>query len=342
MVSMAVERALEALCGPGRTVLVAVSGGVDSTVLLDALAEACPAHEIGLAVGHVHHGQRGEAADGDAESVRAQAEALGLRAMIERVEPGALREGRSNRERPTWQEAARAARYAALDRMAERVGAEHIATAHTLDDQAETVLMRLFRGTGPDGLGGIPERSRDGRLIRPLLEVARADVLAYAAERGLTWREDASNACDRYTRNRLRNDWLPGLARDFNPQLLRAIARLAEAQRRDAEWIEDIVEQTVRAFVCSADASGLALRVDGWSELPDALARRTVQRLLARMGGGRDVTRVHLRRALGFLRAGMRNDGPRTLELPGGLRIVAADDAFRLVRLQGRSTREKD
>lgn len=324
------------------TVLVAASGGIDSTVMLYALAEARAASRIGLAVGHVHHGMRGEAADRDAESVRVQAETLGLRFLMERVEPGSLRLGRSNRERPTWQEAARRVRYEALGRMAEAAGASPIATAHTLDDQAETVLMRLLRGTGPDGLGGIAERSPDGRMIRPVLSVSRAEIEAFAASRGLVWREDASNRCDRYTRNRLRHDWLPGLARDFNPQLLRAIARLAEAQRRDAEWIEDIVDEATDAVVYRDDDGALRLRDDGWVDLPEALARRVVRRLLVRAGAGRDVTSTHIRRAIEFLRAGVRDDGPRTLELPGGLRIHTTRDGFEVVRVDGESERKKD
>ena len=118
-----------------------------------------------------------------------------------------------------------------------------LATGHQADDQAETVLLRLLRGTGPDGLGGIPERSPDGRIVRPLLGVSRAEIERFARSRRLSWREDASNASERYARNRLRRRWLPGLTQDFNPRLLRAIGNLAEAQRRDSEWIISRVEQ---------------------------------------------------------------------------------------------------
>ncbi len=106
-------------------------------------------------------------------------------------------EGRSEAE-------ARSLRYGFLHRSAERLGADRIATGHTRDDQAETVLLRLLRGTGPDGLGGVPEHSPDGRIVRPLLGVSRAAIEGFARERGLEWREDASNARLDYTRNRLR------------------------------------------------------------------------------------------------------------------------------------------
>ena len=205
--------------------------------LLHALHGLSERGQLKLSIGHVNHGLRGAESEADEAAVRAAAAALGLPVFAQRVDPRALREGRSSRERPTLQEAARSLRYPALRGMAERAGAAHVATAHTADDQAETVLLRLLRGTGPDGLAGIPERSSDGVVVRPLLRIARAEIERYAAEQRLSWREDASNQRRDYTRNRLRLDWLPGLAAAFNPRLLRAIGDLAEALRTDAEWI---------------------------------------------------------------------------------------------------------
>jgi tRNA(Ile)-lysidine synthase len=303
-------------------------------VLLDVLSGLAPTHGLALEVGHVHHGLRGMDADQDAEAVESRANALGLGFRVEHVVPGELRENRSNRERPTVQEAARTLRYEALRRMAARCGAVHVATAHTLDDQAETVLMRVLRGAGADSLGGIPECSADGVVIRPLLTVGRKAIQAYAAECGVRWREDDSNQNDRYTRNRLRHHWLPGLSQEFNPRLLRAIGRLAEAHRRDAEWIDEMVEAaTNRLTAPSPDGrGGLELQKDGWLELPEALARRVVRRMLIRMQGGRDVSHAHIVRVLAFLRRDRLTSCPRTLELPGGLRIDATIDAVRLYR----------
>jgi tRNA(Ile)-lysidine synthase len=306
----------------GRRILVAVSGGVDSTVLLHGLHALREPLGLELRVGHVHHGLRGAEADADAEAVRALAERLALPVAWERVAPRALREGVASRVRPTLQEAARRLRYDALRRLAAEAGAERIATAHNADDQAETVLLRLLRGSGPDGLCGIPRRAGDGLVVRPLLALRRRDVLAYARSRGLTWREDSSNAETHYARNRLRRVWLPGLARDFNPQLLRSLARLAEAQQQDREWIEALVaSEAARRFELRDGV--LHLRTDGWSDTPDALARRLVRHALAQMGAGREVTRVHIDRMLHFLRAApRRGSGRRVLELPIGLRLV--------------------
>jgi tRNA(Ile)-lysidine synthase len=210
--------------------------------------------------------------------------------------------------------------------MAVETGAAIIATAHTADDQAETVLLRLLRGSGPDGLAGIPERSRDGRIARPLLAVTRAEIERFATARGLVWREDASNASGAYARNRLRNDWLPGLARAFNPGLLRALASLAEAQRKDSEWIGSHVErEALRRF--AIEQGWLRIETAGWSELPEALARRLAREALASCGSGRLASRRHLERMDAFLRRGAAH---RTLELPGGLSLVRDRSGVRL------------
>jgi tRNA(Ile)-lysidine synthase len=232
------------------------------------------------------------------------------------------------------QEAARRLRERALRRLAARLGAERIATAHTMDDQVETVLLRLLRGTGPEGLGGIAPRSADGVFVRPLLRATRADVEAYARAHGLAWREDPSNADPRYARSRLRRDWLPGLREAFNPRLLRAIAELAEAQRDEGEWIAAWVEREADRRFQPDEERPDVLRIDAkeWdaAATPDALGRRLLRTALHRMGAGRDVSRAHLDRALAFLREGRPG---RRLELPGGLALARESRGFRLGRL---------
>jgi tRNA(Ile)-lysidine synthase len=326
------ERAVRRLGLEGRRVLVAASGGLDSTVLAHALAAAAPRLRVELALGHVHHGLRGAEADADQAAVEALAASLGARCAVRRVDPRALRRGRSSRARPTLQEAARELRYAALFELADELGAAAVATAHHADDQAETLLLRLLRGTGPDGLGGIPERSPDGRVVRPLLRLPREALLEHALAHGLRWREDASNRSPDYARSRLRTRWLPGLAADFNPRLLRAIADLAEAQRRDAEWIAALV---TREADLRFSREGEWLRIDatGWQALPEALARRLAREALIRAGAGRYATRAHLERTSAFL--GSAHSGKR-LELPAGLALSKSRDGFRLGPLRRR------
>lgn len=309
----------------GRRVLVAASGGLDSTVLAHALARARTRRPAAIALVHVNHGLRGSASEADERFVAELAGELGLAFGSRRVQPGSLRAGRPSRARPTLQEAARTARYAALAELMHELSGERLATAHHADDQAETVLLRLLRGSGPDGLAGIPERADGGRLVRPLLRLTRAELEAYARVHRLTWREDASNESPEYARNRLRRH-LPTFAGNFNPQWLRAIGDLAEAQQRDSEWIaERVAAEAERRF--SVEGGWLQIDAKDFPALPEALSRRLLRAALVRCGAGRDVSRVHLLRMQAFL-AGARPGS--AIELPGGLRLRRERSGFRL------------
>ncbi|MDX1420577.1 MAG: tRNA lysidine(34) synthetase TilS [Rubricoccaceae bacterium] len=208
---------------PGAPIVVGASGGLDSTVLLRLL------HEAGAEVvaAHVNYGLRGADAEADEAFVRALAGTLGVAFDARRV---ALDKG-GNR-----QAAARDARYAFFGEVAARHGAEAVAVGHTQDDQAETVLLHLFRGTGVRGLAGMPPArpltpGSSVRLLRPLLDVPRADLDALARARGWAWREDASNASGRYRRNRLRTEVLPEIRAVFGPGVSGRIAATAERVR---------------------------------------------------------------------------------------------------------------
>jgi tRNA(Ile)-lysidine synthase len=322
----ALESAVRRLGLPGRGVLVAVSGGVDSTVLLHGLASLPQRLGLRLAAGHVNHGLRAAESDADEALAGELAGRLGVAFRACRVRPERLREGASSRARPTLQEACRRLRYDALAAQAAELGLERLATAHTADDQAETVLLRLLRGSAGDGLAGIPERSSDGRVVRPLLAATRAEILDYAGRHGLAWREDPSNHSEVYARSRLRTRWLPGLARDFNPGLLRSLGRLAEAQRRDAEWMESLVEREAQErFRVEADT--IWIEPAGWSELPEALAYRLARWALRRAGIARDVSNIQLSRVVRFLGGAVPG---RAIELPGHLVLAREPSGFRL------------
>jgi len=311
--------------------IVAVSGGRDSIVLLDGLTRVAPARGIDLVVAHIQHGLRGDESDSDERFVAEIAAQRGLRFALRRVDPHAARVGGSSRERPTLEEAARTLRRGALEDIATEFDANWIATAHHLGDQAETVMLRILRGTGPEGLAAMAPLDDSGRFVRLLLGTTPEAIDATAREQGLVWREDASNADRRFSRNRLRHDVLPELAASFNPNLLRNLANLAEAERKDLEWIEGLVREAAKERI-EVGPSGIRLAIDGWSDVPEALARRLVRLALIEAGLARDVSRAHLERVLAFLRRGRSAGRQLRIELPGGAVLARIDEAFELTR----------
>jgi tRNA(Ile)-lysidine synthase len=216
-VATAVDR--RGVIAPAESVLIACSGGPDSTALLDALARLAAPRRWRLAVAHIDHGLRTGSA-GDAEVVAALASARGLpfRSILVKVEAGG-----------SLQDHARNARHAALRTEAARLGASLIALGHTADDQAETVLMRLLAGASPAGLPAMDERERG--LARPLLRVWRDATIAYCAALGIEPLADPSNADPRFLRSRVRHEVIPALEAVF-PGARRRLVVLAERQRR--------------------------------------------------------------------------------------------------------------
>ncbi|HSD10536.1 MAG TPA: tRNA lysidine(34) synthetase TilS, partial [Candidatus Binatia bacterium] len=252
------------LLGKDEAVLAAVSGGPDSVALLAALIELeGGSRRVGVA--HVNHHLRGRDSDRDQAFVARLAARFGC----EFHAVDATISGRANLE-----ERAREARYRALRAVAAREGFHRIATGHTLDDQAETVLHRLIRGAGIGGLGGIRPKRAD-RVIRPLLDVSRAEVLAYLQKRKLRYRVDRSNAVGRFTRNRIRHRLLPLLERHFNPAIRTALGRLAGLSRDDEAVLEALAERRARIGPGAGLECGLLRRA------PAALQRRMIRRWLA-------------------------------------------------------------
>jgi tRNA(Ile)-lysidine synthase len=261
----------------GDGIAVAVSGGADSLALLHGLRTLSVRRGWRLEVVTVDHGMRPDAA-ADAAFVVDHAKALGLDVRRLRVAPAELEAHRG--EGPEG--AARATRYRALAEAAAAAGCRFVATGHTLDDQAETVLLQLLRGAGPDGLAAMAPR--DGWLLRPLLGVRRDQTRACCRALGLAWREDASNADQRLLRNAVRLRALP-LLEELRPGSARTLARTAELARAEREWLDPVVSSTLDAVLDpAAGPSGVALRAVPLAELPVGLGRRVVRAACARAG----------------------------------------------------------
>jgi tRNA(Ile)-lysidine synthase len=220
------------LLNVGDRVIVAVSGGADSVALLDLLLAIQKPYLLDLIVAHLNHNLRGEQSDADAEFVRLLAEHHQLRFVSKKIPDEETSARRDNLE--DW---ARRWRYEFLCECAEGHLAQRVAMGHTMNDQAETLLMRLIRGSGTLGLGAMPPKRND-LFIRPLLYVERREIQSYLVARGLTWREDSTNQDARLLRNRLRHELLVELRDRYNPRIVQALSSAAEILREDAEVIQ--------------------------------------------------------------------------------------------------------
>ena len=255
------------LFSQGDRIAVGVSGGADSVALLRFLAALRPQFGWDLVVCHIHHGLRGAEADRDECFVRALAEQLGLPCAVSRIDAAAL----ALREHISVEEAGRMARYAFFAQTAGEGG--RIATAHTLDDSIETVLMNLVRGTGLRGLCGIP-RIR-GNIVRPLLDCTRAEVEDYLGALGQPYCTDSTNLTDDYTRNRIRHDILPRLC-ELNPNFPGAMARMLPRLAAQQALTDCLAAQSAQQL--HAACGGLSRQ--GLSALPEPVCDRLLLRLL--------------------------------------------------------------
>jgi len=269
-----IRRALEngSMASPGDLILVALSGGADSTALLHALYEQRDELGIELAAAHLNHTLRGTESDADAAWCAALAGSLEIEFRCEKIDVGAIAEESG----ANLEEKARECRYAFLERAADELGAARIAIAHTADDQVETVLLRLLRGAGRSGLGGM--RPLRGRIIRPMLGTKRADVLAYLESRKLPYREDSSNRDERFSRVFLRKRVMP-LLRQLNPSLERTIGKAASLIADEDDFLRELAEGVLRE-ISSKDSSGVRLEAAALESLHPALQRLVLRRLL--------------------------------------------------------------
>jgi tRNA(Ile)-lysidine synthase len=353
----------------GERVCVAVSGGADSVALLVGLCEAnavgdrggrfksnnCEPLGVVLSAAHVHHGLRGAEADGDEAFVRELCARLGVELRVFRVDTAA----RQAAEGEGLEEAARELRYAALRGLMESGVVDVVATAHTLDDQAETVVMKMVRGAWTEGLGGISPEVQGvgvGRIVRPLLGVRRAEVAAFLRARGQGWREDASNADVSLTRNRVRHVLMPML-REFNPGVDALLARTAEvAREEEAFWQAEVARVLPQVLLPGKPVRGggravgtgvgevsNAMEIARLREMPAALRRRVVRaaaRTVFAEGGagasyvlsGEETAKVLALAGFGGMGGSVTGRIGSRLELHGGLRVERSAREIRLWR----------
>jgi tRNA(Ile)-lysidine synthase len=261
--------------------MAAVSGGIDSVVLLDLLSLLSAEWKFELAVLHVNHQLRGREADADERFVRSLAGRLDLPLFVARVDT----KKEAAKEKISIQEAARNLRYSFFLTKKLEHRADAVATAHNANDNAETMLLNFFRGTGIDGLAGIPVRRGEDSIVRPLLFATRAEIGAYAREKKLKFREDSSNSSDKYSRNFLRRNVIPLLEKRINPSMVRTLSQTSAVFRNCAEYLAERVRNALPAIVTEEEGEILFRKGELRKQHPylrqmivhDALLRKRIE-----------------------------------------------------------------
>jgi tRNA(Ile)-lysidine synthase len=296
------------MLAPGDKVILAVSAGPDSICLLDILKTLSPEMDLKLIVAHFDHGLRGEEDEFETKLSMDIAQSMGL--PFETEKASVLLNNRSSLE-----ERARDARYAFLEKIREKHRAQKIAMGHTLNDQAETVIMRLLRGSGPAGLAGIPP-VRDSRIIRPLIEISRDEIMHYIEARSLPFAMDSSNDNKRHLRNRLRHELIPMML-EYQPKLLEHLSRVSNIIRDEDAFLEPMALDWIGSEITKNNQGDAIVSVSSLRHLADPLKNRVIRNILKSVKG--DIYPMeydHILSVCGLL----NNERPQcSVDLPNGI-----------------------
>lgn len=309
----------------GDNIVIGVSGGADSVALMHILCQLQNRYGLKLSVVHLNHMFRGRESDQDAEYVEDLCKSLGIPVYVEAFDiPDYIKKTGLSSE-----DASRIKRYELYQKVARHVGASKIALGHNADDQAETVLMRILRGTGSTGLAGIPPKRMmdDLLIIRPLIDIRRNSIDAYCAENALVPRVDSTNLKPIYMRNKIRLELLPCLEKKYSESVVSRLATLADVMRHEDEYMESETERVFKE--CRIDDTDTCLRVPKLMELPIALARRVMRRAFSKCKGDTlDIEFGHVQEILNQLSSKRTN---WQLHLPAGLVVQKEYDILRFV-----------
>ncbi|MFM7057796.1 MAG: tRNA lysidine(34) synthetase TilS [Planctomycetota bacterium] len=323
----ALQECLLAHTSAGEGLLVAVSGGLDSMVLLQATADLARRAPRPVAATHLNHNLRGAASVQDADLVRQSTARLGVQLFEGCLSAGELEADSTG----SLEDAARQARLKFLKCTAEEQRFPVVLTAHHAADQAETVLHNILRGSGLKGMRGIPVSRTLGpsvRVLRPLLDVSKQELQRFAREQSIAFAVDETNTDPRFTRNRIRHELLPRLREQFNPTIDEAILRLAEQSAELLDVADGLADEVLHKAVLQEDERSCRLSVVELSEVTDAILRHALVRLWDRRGWPRQHLRAaHWHRAAALVR------GSGSSDFPGGMRLLSSGGVMRILRV---------
>ena len=309
--------------------VVALSGGPDSTALLAVLSEIAKGMKLTLIVAHFNHGLRGRNSDADERFSRRLAAAMGW------VFCAAKMDRKHHRKGISPEEYFRRERYDFLSEVARDHGAQKIALGHNLNDQAETVLLHFLRGSGLEGLRGI-QPMRDEKIIRPLLDVSREEIMAYLNTSAIQYRRDSSNKNIKYLRNQIRAELIPYLKKKYNPNIEISLSHMAEILRNEDEFIKDQVDRSLRKAFIQKDANRVALKLNIINKLPPAIRWRLFKTVLEDFSP--DKNGVSYRHVQSLDGMAQNSESGKKIILP--MNIEARKD-YQVLILEKRTSREK-
>jgi tRNA(Ile)-lysidine synthase len=310
----------ERLLLPGQRVGIAVSGGADSVALLRLLLDLQPKIGFVPCVIHLNHMLRGRASDADEKFVAKLAKSKGLEFFSRRVDIASL----SNKQKANVEEVARRERYRFFEALVREERVDKIAVAHTADDQAETVLAHILRGTGLSGLRGIHPQT--GNVFRPLLGVRRAELRTFLKKLKQVWREDATNRDTTRTRARIRKKLLPMLEKNFNAGVVEHLCQLAKLAGEDETYLETQVSDWIRGSLKKSE-SGVAVNLADLMRSPHALRTRALRAIVAEVKTrGGQLSREHVE---AILELAERQESGKQIQLPGGVEVRREREVLR-------------
>jgi len=306
----------------GDRVLLAVSGGADSVCLLKALLDMRRQLGIDIVVGNVDHGLRGKESERDSAFVKRLSGKFGLGCVHKKIN---VRSG--GKKGASIEERARDERYAFFKEAAGANDCGVIATGHTMDDQAETVMMKVIYGSSLAGITGIPPVRIEGdqRIIRPLIRVERREILAFLEKEGLGYVEDSTNRDVKFARNSIRHEILPFLEK-YNPRLKRSLVNLSDTLREDFFFLGPEKEKAVRKYAGGEGSPPVGIKISDMILQPKALRKEIFKELFRRAGGNvKKLTYRHWMDMDYFLRAAKKN---KSLDFPGDIRVTRTVDGI--------------
>ena len=253
--------------------VVALSGGPDSTALLAVLDAMARELDLNLIVAHYNHGLRGAESDEDEKVSRGLTQKLGLIYICGKMDQKKVAKGISP------EDFYRRQRYSFLEKIASDYQAQKIALGHNLQDQAETVLLNLLRGSGLEGLKGFLPK-RDGRIIRPLIEISRREIISFLENSGISYRRDSSNEDSMYLRNKIRMELIPYLKEEFNPKIEKNLAQMAGILSTDDDFIKQHVAEALQSLSIQSSQNRILLKIDFLNKLPQAIRWRLFKTIL--------------------------------------------------------------